>query len=428
MAYINLIDPERPASIVTMIDGIIMPKDNRPLSEVPLKDKAIKFMDHIREKHSAPTVKNYRWLVDTIIKSEQRGYFFYNMLYKQYLNRKNIRSYIIHILLYDLYDILYDGRGMEFNSTYYKLTKEHQQLIDEIVRCDVAKGLSPKTTNTEASNIATFIKYLEECGVDEISKMTETNIREYMIYGSCDSTMQCRIGKALKRYAEFRSDTELLEKLKLFPKAINRRKIFDPMTQSEWSTLETFLINPESDISKRDRAIGLILLYTGMRSSDVKNLRRQDIDIRKKELHFIQQKTGKPVTIPLRPVMSNAIVDYVRNERPKSDSPILFLSKVKRKNGTTYGCSIYNIVEKIYKKANIRQGKARKGVHLFRHMVADKMMNSGTDISIISGILGHKNPQSTEKYMSTNVDQLRMCALSISAFPLNSPLYAKEND
>ena len=66
------------------------------------------------------------------------------------------------------------------------------------------------------------------------------------------------------------------------------------------------------------------------------------------------------------------------------------------------------------KAAGIRQGKGdRKGFHCLRHSLAARLLSEETPLPIISSILGHRNKDSTKIYLSTDLEHLRACALSL---------------
>lgn len=54
------------------------------------------------------------------------------------------------------------------------------------------------------------------------------------------------------------------------------------------------------------------------------------------------------------------------------------------------------------------------------------MMNSGSDITIVAKMLGHLHPNTTLGYLSSNIEQLRSCALSIEKYPVKHKLYCNE--
>lgn len=92
------------------------------------------------------------------------------------------------------------------------------------------------------------------------------------------------------------------------------RKIIEIYNDSETNAINEILY--DSSLTKRNKAICLLLLETGLRSVDVCNIKLSDIDWNKDIIYIKQQKTRIALNIPLRYSYGNTIVDYILNERP----------------------------------------------------------------------------------------------------------------
>lgn len=87
----------------------------------------------------------------------------------------------------------------------------------------------------------------------------------------------------------------------------------------------------------RDRAIGTLLFFTGIRGCDLLSMKFSDIDWEKEEIYIIQQKTGVRLTLPMPAAVGNAIYDYVTMERPLSEEAYIFLCRAKPCHGDRSG-------------------------------------------------------------------------------------------
>lgn len=83
-------------------------------------------------------------------------------------------------------------------------------------------------------------------------------------------------------------------------------------------------VDRNTPVGKRDYAMLLLARYTGLRAVDVIHLQLQDIDWHKNEISIVQHKTQRPLVLPLENIVGNAIVEYILNARPQSDSQSLF--------------------------------------------------------------------------------------------------------
>ncbi|MFC4766087.1 tyrosine-type recombinase/integrase [Effusibacillus consociatus] len=182
--------------------------------------------------------------------------------------------------------------------------------------------------------------------------------------------------------------------------------------QSIWDVLKT------DAVSSRDKAIMVLALLTGIRAVDILNLKLGDIDWQGDIIHIFQQKTNKPLVLPLLPAIGNALVRYIMNDRPESDSPYVFLSYNAPHQPLKEHSACYAIVTKIFARAGVRSGNELKGTRLLRHHVASKMLRKGVAVQAISSTLGHVKPDSTDIYLTTDEEKLRDCASTLSIIPM----------
>lgn len=170
-------------------------------------------------------------------------------------------------------------------------------------------------------------------------------------------------------------------------------------------------------LSLRDRAIGILFYFTGMRREDVSTFKIRYIDWEKNTITYHQGKNQSFNTIPLRPVVGNAIFDYLVNERPLVESEFLFLTTDRTPRRLKDG-SVYDVMDKVFRLAGVRNGGERKGTHIFRHHLASHLVQGKTDIRLVSDILGHSSPISINPYLQSDFKSLKECSLSVDNYPL----------
>ncbi len=79
-------------------------------------------------------------------------------------------------------------------------------------------------------------------------------------------------------------------------------------------------------VGKRDYAILVLAAYLGLRASDIARLRFENLHWDQNTIILRQYKTGKNITLPLLPVVGNALLDYIQYGRPKSDEQYIFFT------------------------------------------------------------------------------------------------------
>ncbi len=167
---------------------------------------------------------------------------------------------------------------------------------------------------------------------------------------------------------------------------------------------------------KRDYAIVLLICRLGLRAVDVKRLRFADLDWPANQVSVVQAKTGRRVDLPLLKDVGWAIIDYVRDGRPQSDCPHVFLRHTAPIGPFSDQDHLHQILVKHARTAHVPLGEQRRyGMHSLRHTLATRLMEDGTPVERIADILGHQSVQSTGVYLKSSLRLLAQCALDPDA-------------
>lgn len=171
-------------------------------------------------------------------------------------------------------------------------------------------------------------------------------------------------------------------------------------------------VDREDPTGKRDYAILMLTIYTGLRARDVRCLRLGDVNWEEKTLHLIQGKTGEPVDLPLSDPVGWAIIDYLKNGRPKTGSDRVFVRHTSPHGPMGSSATLDTALTKYILKAGITVKKGEHyGMHSLRKTLATNMLVSGASLPVITQTLGHHDPKSTEIYLKTDMWGLMQCAL-----------------
>jgi integrase len=148
-----------------------------------------------------------------------------------------------------------------------------------------------------------------------------------------------------------------------------------------------------------------------MRSCDIINLHIADIEWRSKCITIIQHKTGNPLTIPLLPVVGNAISEYLLEERPDCEYNHVFVRTVAPFCPLVDHSSVYEIIRKVFVVAGASETAC--GTRKLRHNAASKMLKAGCTLPVIAASLGHAAPDTTNIYLTTDDEVLKECILPL---------------
>lgn len=171
-------------------------------------------------------------------------------------------------------------------------------------------------------------------------------------------------------------------------------------------------VDRSNPLGKRNYAMLLLVAKLGLRISDVRQLRFENIDWKNKRISILQQKTGQPLELPLLEDVGWAIIDYLQHGRPETDCPCIFVRHLAPFDAM--GDSMQRLVSKLVSKAGIHVSADKPiGMHSFRHSIATSMLKSGAELTDIAQTFGHTTPESTQVYVSLDMEALRQCALEV---------------
>lgn len=120
--------------------------------------------------------------------------------------------------------------------------------------------------------------------------------------------------------------------------------------------------------------------------------------------------------MPLPDVVGWAIIDYIKNGRPNYyESNTVFIKHTPPFDPFADDNHLSSIIKKYMNKAGIKITKNHKvGFHSLRHSAASLMLESGTQLPVITEILGHSDVDITSVYLKTDIEKLKECILPLS--------------
>lgn len=175
------------------------------------------------------------------------------------------------------------------------------------------------------------------------------------------------------------------------------------------------VIDRNSPLGKRDYAMILLACVLGLRISDIKNLRFSNFDWNNKELSFVQKKTKKPLKLPLPDLIGWAVIDYIRDGRPKyDDSDFIFIKHMPPFDPVSDSDHMQRRIIYYMNKAGIRRDRNKhSGFHSLRHSAGSMMLEMGTALPVITTVLGHSDMDVTAIYLKTDLSKLAECVLPL---------------
>lgn len=263
-----------------------------------------------------------------------------------------------------------------------------------------------------------LLSFLEDRHVCNLEQWTLGEISRFISHSSThhQPTSMRTVLSALRSFLRFVCDSgsATSDLTRAVPQSSGRRTTLVPTITADEEKRLLAAIDRRSAVGKRDFAMILLALRLGLRSIDIVKLKLENIDWRTSTITIVQKKTGRRLVTPLLGDVGNALIDYLVNSRPTSSPPYVFLRNSAPYVHLSQSSSVYYAVASSMRIARIRQGeKENRGAHCLRHSLAARLLGAETPLPIISGILGHANKESTRIYLSSDIEHLRACALSL---------------
>lgn len=280
----------------------------------------------------------------------------------------------------------------------------------------VEKGLSDNTLDSYRRDLTRFLSYLEEQGCSSLNQIEREHILSFLLKLRREKKAVATINRHLSSIRTFFRYLVQDQVLKTDPSALietpkQEKKLPHILSVEE---VEQLLQAPESStpFGQRDKAMLEVLYATGIRVSELINLKLDDVHL---EMGFLKcmGKGAKERIIPLGEAAIKALTLYLNNGRRKLDKTrremTLFLNHHGRPL-TRQG--FWKIIKQHAAQAGI---KKRITPHTLRHSFATHLLENGADLRAVQEMLGHADISTTQIY--THVTKIRLREVYAQAHP-----------
>ncbi len=276
--------------------------------------------------------------------------------------------------------------------------------------------LSEYTIRQDRYYLSIFLEYMNLQNILQTSELDFRWINEFL--SSLDNSkksLRHHVIRALRLYLCHLYEKDLLNNnlARMLPTDAYRQmeRLPSVYTKDEINTVCNS-IDRSNPLGKRDYAIMMLLSRYGLRASDICALQFEDINWDRCLIQIVQYKTGAPVELPLTSEIGVALIDYLKYGRPLCENGHVFVQGISPfQQLATSGIS--NIVKKRFREAGINQVGRKSGPHALRHSLASLLLKERVVLPVITGILGHKDSDSTRSYLRLDTESLRVCALDV---------------
>ena len=264
----------------------------------------------------------------------------------------------------------------------------------------IEKGFSPGTIEAYQLDIERgLIPFLHQQGKSEIAEVTKADIRGYLDYvatarGNSNVTRARKLA-AIKSFFNYLVENEGIEANPAASIRSPRIPEKEPtyLTEEECiRLLRTITQRGRPRVQKRDMAMVILLLHTGLRASELTSLKLTNVDLVRGQIK-ITRKGNKEQYLHLNGETVNMLARYLAN-RPEAENGRFFVGTNGGNLDRTY---LYNIVRRYLRLAGINKGK--HGPHLFRHTFCTRLHQKGVGPFTIKDLAGHRSLNTTMRYI-----------------------------
>ena len=262
---------------------------------------------------------------------------------------------------------------------------------------------SPQSIKAYIGDLGQFIEWLKTRRVDwdipyRIERINIVEFINHLATRKATAATRQRKLAAIRSFLKFLKDNQIIfgNPADTIEGAIREERDPAILLKTEYKALlQVAGGNP------RDFAIVMLFLQSGLRVSELVNLKIQDIDFTSRELTIRQGKGRKDRVVPLVKQAEVALKAYlkVRDAQPEYDE--VFIAR----NGTSMDQrTVRYRIHKYYKEAGI---KKKASVHTLRHTFSTHQIHNGLKINQLKEVLGHRRMETTYKYVHLDRTNLR---------------------
>ncbi|MDP2939381.1 MAG: site-specific tyrosine recombinase XerD [Candidatus Omnitrophota bacterium] len=284
-----------------------------------------------------------------------------------------------------------------------------KELLDEFINyLSVERGLSVNTLLAYKSDLNKYFDYLTKQNIFSLENVDKNRITSFLLMQKQKNMSVNSVSRnlaAIKSFHRFLvreglnklDPTSLLESPKVF------KPMPDVLSQAEIELMIRISYSRNWQ-GIRDNALLELLYASGMRVSEIVNLKIEDLNL---DVGFVRciGKGQKERVVPIGKKAILAVERYLGKIRPKlakeNSGSFVFLSRLSKKISRQ---SIWKLIKHYAKKARIK--KTIKP-HTLRHSFATHLLERGADLRSVQEMLGHADISTTQIYTHIDKDRLK---------------------
>jgi site-specific recombinase XerD len=275
------------------------------------------------------------------------------------------------------------------------------------------RGISPNTLHNYVYCLRSLKTYLESVGVANLNELSPPILSAFVTARGQEWGKSALKGlcSSLRVFLTYLHRERLLARdLSPSVQAPKSYRLAGIPRSIPWSDVQRMLegVDRRTGPGKRDYAILLLLVTYGLRSREVAALTLEDLDWEQERLRVPERKAGHSTAYPLSPIVGEAILDYLKNGRPKTDDRHVFFRSYAPP-GPLGAPAVSERAAHYLQRAGVKV--PRPGSHTLRHTCVQRLVDAHFSLKDIGDYVGHGSPDSTKIYSKVDVETLREVTL-----------------
>jgi len=275
------------------------------------------------------------------------------------------------------------------------------------------RGLRPRTLDSYHHYLRRLETYLDSINLTQLNELSPAILSAFIIGigGKLSKSSISGLCSVLRVFLRYLYQEQILSRdLSLSIEGPRQYQLADVPRAITWDEIRQMLeiVDRRTVLGKRDYAILLLLITYGLRGNEVANLTLDHIDWDRERLLIPERKANHSTAYPLSTIVGNAIVEYLKSGRPKTEDRHLFFRVMAPIKPVRFN-TISNRVTHYLRKANIHVSKT--GSHTLRHSCVQRLVDKDFSFKIIGDYVGHASPSSTAIYTKIDFESLREIAM-----------------
>jgi len=271
------------------------------------------------------------------------------------------------------------------------------------------KKCSPHTLKAYQANLEAFEVFITEQGsLETIEEVSYGEIRAWIVSliqsGNTPRTVNRKLS-ALRSYYKFllRIGSIPVSPLKEHKALKTDTKVALPFSQEEIQRLLAADFFPEEYTGVLQRTVIQLLYYTGIRRSELIELKVQDVDL-SEGLMKVLGKRNKERLLPLLPEIKTQLTQLLEQQKQHQisrESEHFFVNSRGKKLSEAF---VYETVKTYLSKVST---KTKRSPHVLRHSFATHLLDQGADLNAIKDLLGHSSIAATQHYTHSSMKKIQ---------------------